>query len=459
MFLNSKKWLQNKWLRMILPAILFILTFFFYLVQADFHNLPVLYADSSSYLHVAMDLMRFTLPDTLIRTPVYPLLIWPFLSTENLLYLIVFQMILASSSVVFLYFICLKFTKSIIFSLIAGSFCILDFNYFQFQYIILAELPAAFILSGLIYFLQFFLETKGNINKSQLAAFIIFSLLLIFIKPAFVFLPVMLSLVMLVYILWLKEKTAFFRKKMTFLFVQIAFCLLFVFAWAGMNYARYGFFTMTRLSRINLLSKTIQYGYLAHYSPRADDPEVVRKACLFIKENPSDGNPFPLIFFLEGDKKISDNLQNARQFEQVSYFFMKRNPAGFIRKTVVLSFNNIFELKRNYYVNVPRNLFLQKIFDFGMKYKHMFAWLSLLNLFILLYYYLKKQFGNFFFLFSLIMIVYYVVFINGLTWFEYSRLIAPAELLQDILILFPLYFIIRLILAKREPAVANETRE
>lgn len=439
---NSFKNKFNKWDWPILPLVLFLITFFFYFLQADFSNLPVLYPDSSSYLQFAREVMNGSLPDTLVRTPVYPLLILPFLAANNLTLLVIFQILLAAGSVVLLYLTSREIIQSRIIAFFISVICILDYNYFQFQYIILAELASGFILLCFIYISLGFLNAGVNIKNSYFLIYIILSLLIIFIKPVFVLLPFMVSLFVLVYFLVKKKETILFRRKLVLLSVHMLTCLLFIFIWSGTNYIRYGHFTMSRLSKINMLSKVIQYGYPARYYPDLNEPEVIRKACSFVRQHPNDGNPFPLILDLDQDKKISDNLQNTRQFEQVTSFFLWKNPAGFTRRTVQLSFRNIFRLERSYYLH-PREMNpLRRVYDFGMDNKHLLAWFILLNIVVLFFLYKEKRFREFFIILLIGLTFYYVVFMNCLTWFEYSRLIAPAELLLDLLIFYPLLFML-----------------
>ncbi len=375
-----------------------IIIFFFALATNafffDWRTAPQLQPDSQSYIQFAKSILSAKWPDTVSRTPTYPLYLAPFVALNKLKWAAIGQILFAALSMTILYALGSKITKRKRLCLVITLFLGLNLDSAEYNSIILTESISQLLFLASVFLHAVFFKKYANIDQqgqknNDFSKTFLFSLtaidaLLILARPNLSFIPIVLTA-----IAWITLRVK--GKKITFsFFKRSAFLLLFfillILSYCWLNRQIYSWFGISRLSSIALNGKLIQYNYIDESNLETDAPKEA-KLVLKIKkdiekniqpdliENRSDllkkynkgfsltkwlmnlSNPFEieligklqdkLIKYFFSDRANVDpfsvfnnlaagSLEAYPVIEKANTYFLSKNKAGFILKSIYL---------------------------------------------------------------------------------------------------------------------------
>lgn len=403
--------------------------------------------DSSDYLSVANDISNFSAPETLNRTPVYPLFL-SFFNDSNIKNVAFVQSILGALIPVFVFLIISVFIKNKKLSFLISVLMALDYQVISYHSIILAESLSMLFVLILLYL--HILHLNRLSSRNFLVLLLLFDALLIFLKPIFVILPLMLYIVKILYILADSGKADFFKKSI-FLIVGIFVNILLIFSYMGINYYRYDNFLFSDISRINMLAKNIQHGYTKPENLQKKIPPPYLSRDILKEYNQSrdigvrsDVNPYSINSYFE----VVIDGYDLKKLKEINSYFLKNNYFDYIKKSFPLIIDNITR-DRNYFAQPvekiktsPYYCSLDKFFTVVNNLRLP----GLLFVILLLYYFFTtNQRKKFFTLSMLLLSAFLVLFMSS--FFSYSvsagvRLRAPIETLMSLFVFLPFLVLI-----------------
>jgi hypothetical protein len=257
-----------------------LIRLYFYSVLLDSKD----FTDTPSYTNYNGDLFRGLLDP--YRTPVYPYLIKfiKYISGNNwVAHLIYFQSIVSFISLFYFYKIAKYLFNNILIVLSATLFIGIFPGIFSWDKCIL---PESLAVSSMIFFLYLFIEyiNKPNVKKALSISF--FVLILIMLKPGFIYLLCLLIL------FWFFN---FFKsnKKIYSIcgLISTIICLLLLISYSNINYNKNGVNSISSVSSINLLYTVIKYDIYQN-NPDTAIAHHIDKTLNFV-ESDSDSKVFP----------------------------------------------------------------------------------------------------------------------------------------------------------------------
>jgi len=255
------------------PAIVFFISLSFNLLYFDWQNAPVLFPDSGGYIQFADRISQWQKPDIFGRTPTYPLYL--LLLFENLKLATIGQIVIGTFSSVLLYLIGLQLLKRpwpVFFAVIVVS---ADYAIARFNSFILTENLSIFLL--LLSLCLHILVLTGNAAKKIFIAAIVADILLIFVRPNLMFLPIIFFLFTFCYFIIFEKKDAYLKKIRTFVFFGIILNITLISGYCYANYLQSGYFTISRLTDIAILGKILQYDMVRENTRTETMPDAAKK--------------------------------------------------------------------------------------------------------------------------------------------------------------------------------------
>ncbi|GIW64486.1 MAG: hypothetical protein KatS3mg092_0419 [Patescibacteria group bacterium] len=241
--MNFKSLIENKQ-HLISGIFIFFYSILLSIFLIEWNKIALLTNDSPSYIEFAKNIIQGKPFLNITRTPIYPI----FLCLFNLKphFIIFFQVLIAALSAELLYYLIYQLTKKTQLSLGIVFLSISDYQIIKYQNIILPETLSIFLL--LLYITLCTLLIKKNL-------FIIYffttltGVLLMMVKPIFIFLPFILySVVLLRY-----------RKMLNIKIFPIVVYVIIFFIWVVLSHFYISTVSISKILDINLIGKIIYY--------------------------------------------------------------------------------------------------------------------------------------------------------------------------------------------------------
>lgn len=327
------------------------------LLYLNWKDAPVMYPDSESYIQAARQIINLDFSHITNRTPVYPLFLSPFVLIGRISWIIYGQAAAGIMAALFLYLIVLRILKNSTNSLLITIFLILDYQVACYQSTLLTESLTVTLLLVLVY-LHMILPEKG---PGFIFFTTFFDLFLIFTKPAFIILPIVLWLTSILRFSFLRRKEPVDKKFLLMLTGAILINLAAIMGWSTLNLIETKSFGFSNISEINMLGKMIQYGYLdrSYENPPPPIAEVLE-----IKEDlEKDGdllkshNPYEIIGRMAGGGSEESLMSRLRESNKA---FMRLHRIDYCLKTLSLM-PMVMCWTRYYYVK-PADYLNNKLF-------------------------------------------------------------------------------------------------
>lgn len=229
------------------------------IIRYSFYNSidgTITVSDSPTYVDGAMSLY-YHLWLNEYRPPVYPLglmLIGALFTWEKLNIGVIFLQILVSiANIVYAYKLSVEAFKSRFLGYICAFLIAVSFRVYNWDFIILSESFAIFLVTAITYYLIMFLKYN---QKKHLKLMVGFTIAAIFNKPFFMVLPIVILAVLI-----LKHFLGCFDIKRNYktLIAGMAAIYMSIFLYSALHYAQSSFFGVTSVGNVNLLGKIMQY--------------------------------------------------------------------------------------------------------------------------------------------------------------------------------------------------------
>ena len=291
----------------------------------DYNRAPIIHPDSGMYIKFAQSLNRFELPDTSIRTFVYPLYLSFFTANDNLKLAAYSQIIIGAISIAILFLIIKKLIGDEPLSFWTATLAGLDYHVASYQSAILSETMAVLAMS--IFLLIHVLSLSKPLTFKSVLPLFLADLALVFTRPNFILLPTVVYLYRLF-------SDRINKKHLAIFLIGIGINLFAVAGWSYLNWARYGFFGFSDRSDITLLGKIIEYRYIDTRLTSAPFP--ADRVIAYLKENPTVSNPFLVI-----NAPGSEGVYSVVNIKKINRFFLQDKKIDFIVRGAV-SFPLVF---------------------------------------------------------------------------------------------------------------------
>jgi 4-amino-4-deoxy-L-arabinose transferase-like glycosyltransferase len=227
-----------------------------------------IFPDSASYFNAVYALVndgRIINPG---RTPVYPI----FLMVNFILFgymelgpVVIMQALSGIASVAFVYFIMLHLTKSRFAAFVAGLLLATDLHLIAYDSFILTESLTVFMVIVTIGAFLRAIAGKFNIKGSLFLSLSI--LILIFLRPVFIFLLALTPLTVLLFFLHEKK----WKPSIHFFLLFFIIVIIPYFLWCFSVKKKFGFFGVSNVGNINVLGIILEDGYYKDASEEYKD--------------------------------------------------------------------------------------------------------------------------------------------------------------------------------------------
>jgi hypothetical protein len=294
-----------------------------YALYFNWRKAPAWHADTPSYILYAARLVGRTHERMDLRTPAYPLYLLLF--GMDLRAACISQIVLAATSILFLYLIAVRFLDS----LLAFILCVvvaLDFHVALFCSMLVTECLTCFAVMGML-FSHIRLLTKMSAGSAALA--LMFDLLLLLTKPTFGLIALFL------YLAYIVLHFSYYRLSRIRVVYLLSLANVFVLlAWCSVNYVYHGFFGISIVGHVNRTLKLFQYGYLVQKGRNPDAPAVVKTAYATWREAGSPRHGWDWLVLL----RTSDRLGGLgpRELAIMNKYLLRNNKFDFIIKSLRL---------------------------------------------------------------------------------------------------------------------------
>jgi len=405
----------------------------------DYKKSPVIFPDSGSYINIAKQINKHEWPDFSMRTPTYPLYLSIFTPTNNLLLSVYFNAIIGALGSVLLLWISLQFIPSVFLASIITIFITSDLGIINYQSTILTEsIAPALMLFCLFANLQIIKNKK--INFFGFFCISLADLLIMFLKPTFIILPLILKIIYLL-ITYLFPKIIPHSKRKSLVVLSLI-NLVFILSFIGYNYTRIGKFQISTLKQINTFGKLIGYGYLDSSKLYPDaPPELLTAIETYSKYTKPDKSPYLLLNLLEKDKKI----KNTSIFlNETNKYLLSKNKPDFVLQTLLLIPIN-FNLRPSLYsqpsIRAQNNPIIKTT---DLTRGHLYSsnlYAILLCLFLLTKMIINTDTRSILLGSMLLFCFFTVSAISFFSYSEFQRLRQPIDILLNLFLFLPFYYI------------------
>ncbi len=381
------------------------------------------------------DFAKFIINDE--RTPIYPLFLSTFMKAQRLLGVpilsdefffgakpIVFtQHAIGILSIILLFFILESLKVRKIYAFLFSLFMAVNPLIFFWERTLLPETLSSFFLLLITFIFIKGLEKKKTIYFFLFLPTFIFGFLL---KPVYILLPVFLLVIIPV----------FYRTKKSFLFFFLAsiLSLSIPYFYIKRNEASFGFRGINHSSDINLLGKILKFKL------SVEEAKDIKYYYENIKDYRSKNeNPMPYRFLEYYDTQIYNKKELLNLLPEFNFKVISANYKEFIVKSfqefpkALLDTSEIIASKN---VDTPLGIFFLGLFELFKKLQYLY-FLALLLFPISIFQFIRKSsFSYAAAMFLGIISVYQIFFSIFFSYGEFGRLIAPA---QPIIYLFVVY--------------------
>ncbi len=405
--------------------LLFIVSLIINFVFQNHQTAPVNFPDSITYLNITQDIKNLKLPDFTSRTPTYPIFL--------IFFTPLFSLITASFGTLLLFWLIKQLFTNTFISFILTLLVSLDYGVINFQATILTESIAPFLI---LFFL--FTNIKLILNKKNTKTFIallLFSdVLIMFLKPTFIVLPLALNLI---YILFTSKKILI----MKIISINLIFTLLFL----TYNYHQSGKFQISSVGSINSFGLALKNDYFKNQPYYTDAPSSVKETIKIFESynGPTFPNgPYEMLKVLKQNNVYQNESVYLSEVNRYIYIKNKRHFIITLPAKIISNFN----VKRQFYSNYPSKLINHPVIIFLEKFYNNINNLKFVGFvlcFILFIYFFITKNKKFIILGSILLVSFYTVFLSTtFSYAEYSRLREPVDLLLNLLVLLPLTYVI-----------------
>ena len=421
-----------------LPVLLFLLVLFprlaFYFNKSYEFDI---FEDSWGYLTAAKNLPQLDV----FRTPGYPLLVRIILERNKLIMgiwdeyfiyekylllknIVILQMILGALAVVIFYFVCLKIFKNKILSFFSAIFVGYNFLVFSFEKAMLPESLTLFLFCLFTWGAVRFLVSK---KLGELIFMAIILTLLIFLRPIYMWLPIVIFLFFLSK-KFLGKKEFNFRKDWPLCLILLVPYFL-VFLYSGAIKTQYGVRLFSSVSEGSLFGKVLQYGI---EGGAGSEFNALKADIKYYRERGEESNPWRFVDSV--DRYKTDNGRDP-DFLYLGKFAREatlKKPVEFVFKSlgqtpfVLLAYEQRVKI-------IKSGAWKNFLFFLENVYKHVQK-LQLLFLFSFVYFFIlflvspkNLEFQMIFFV--NIIAFYQVMMVAFGAYSEYARLRMPADYL------------------------------
>ncbi len=246
-------------------AVLFGILIFAVLLRIDYNSWSGVefYADTYSYLQIVKDILTKGKIIDGHRTPGYPMFLilnYIFFGHHNHVAVALIQSILGIAGVVVLFFLALQLTKNMVLAALAAAIVSFDYEIIYYDCGLITEAVSTFLVILITYL--FFNCVKWKFRLRDCLFLNLFSLALIFIRPIFIMLVILLPIMSV--IVYIKDKNLQRLKNM--LIPYLVVLIIPIAAWGFALKLKYGFFGMTNVAHFNAMGVLLRYN-LYKYAP------------------------------------------------------------------------------------------------------------------------------------------------------------------------------------------------
>lgn len=385
--------------------------------------------DSPSYISTAKQIVDHQWPDFSFRTPTYPIFLSLFTS-KDIVWSVYASAILGAIGIVLVLVIVEELISSKLWSFLITIFIAFDLGVTNYQSIILTEsIAPVLVLFSIVS--NLYLTKSRKVSPATIVAVLVSDWLVMFLKPTFIFLPLLLKVVYFAST-FLLPKIISSKNRKCLLWLGAA-NVIFVFLFVGYNYFKSGEVIISGVERYNKLGKAMSYGYLDRADYYQNPPEEVLKAIEIYNKNSKPYDPYV----------VANNLETSA-VDKVNKYVFEKNKVNFFVRTIFLIPNN---LNAHSEIYVQRNEaasnnpifkivdYIYRIIGRSKLYILVLAMVALVNM-------LRKNdkrsvvLGSML-LWSLLVIIAISIFGFG----EPGRLRQPVDLLFDIFLFIPVFYL------------------
>lgn len=334
-------------IRLGLPCLLFVASLAINLWLIDPAKTPARFGDSASYESFARLLLSGRLPPDAARTPVYPAIIALFQSLGDVGWVVYAQIAGGALSIVLLYAVALRLVRNELVAAALALLLALDYFVVNFQAAILSEsLSLAILMLSLWLHLIF---SERSLRWPLAAAMVFNDLLLIFLRPNFLLLPICLYLIHLA-MSFARPGDQRVAKDLLHRRVALGAGILLIAAsvvmWSAVNARRGGYAGFSSISEINLVGKWMQYQYMRqdYLDP---PPLLVQMRRAYHGAGPRRNDPYVI---LENLKKEQGVVPHPNELNRVNKYVMRHHRLDFVSQSIPLVLEN-FTVKPEIYVH------------------------------------------------------------------------------------------------------------
>ncbi len=433
---------EATWSKYVLTFLIFLISIWIMNASLVWEKAPILFSDSPTYINFANEIKERVIPNTSLRTPTYPILLY--LAKIDLSLVILIQLLLGALTSVFLFLIANKVFRNNLLSFFITLLIALDYQINQFQSTILSETLATFLLSVFVFLHLIRISRKG-LSSLFSAVVLVIDLLLVFSKPIFVLLPI------LVYALELFAKCInrdnSLRKEIFVILLLVSINILGVLGYCCINNYRYGFWGFSYVSEQNKTIQLIQQGFLSdkyNYGESSEVMGLVKKIYQSLPESPN--RPWSVVIGLR--ERSNGPKEYSQMLREINSTILDKYKSSFYLSGVK-NINSVLRIKRNFYV--PTNSSIVGYLEpFYRILYSLFPWSIILVLLSTTINILNRKNHDYTakVLFLLMVVLYMVVAISFLSPGEFARLRVPVNPYLIFLTFYSVYFIVTMLLAK-----------
>jgi len=330
----DKPGIFGKYRFLIAAFIIFVLSLFVKLSYFNSLQKVLMFPDSYEYLSAAEKIKSLNVE--ISRVPGYPVfllatrVVFRFMKTETGIFIA--QAIMSSVGAVLLLKAGFLLFKSRIASVSVCLIYIFHSAVFSWDFLILTESMSMFLIILLVLLFALYSYTR---HRMYLLFLYMTCIVLMFTKPFYIFLPVLLSGVLIFQSMVAKD-TKDIKRVLALSIIGPAVAYSIVAAYSYVNYRQNGYFGISNVSAINRLGKVLQYDM---YS-LGENEKIVSLIENEMKTN-GGAKPVPAEFI----KKHGLDDNNYSELREFLNSIIKKHPLLFVKKTVELTFTEIYKEK------------------------------------------------------------------------------------------------------------------
>lgn len=446
---HVKNLIPNKIIIMGLMLLVFTAAMFTKLYYFSSIKEIVLFPDSFEYLDTSEKIAMLKMDSS--RVPVYPLFIQlakhilPWYEREmSVVYL---QILISSIGIAVLFYISFSLFNRNLKAIIISLFTVGNIWLLNWDTLVLTESFTIFMV--LIFLLLFVLYIRTKLSVFLILIYVMNGLL-IFLKPFYLFLPVVVFATLVLQNLI----DGYIRKRIIIGFVSIITIYLCVFSYSWLNFMHNGYFGISNVGAINTMGKILQYRMY-----ELSDNERIKEYVKMETELKGGEILEPVAFIYKYGLEKNN-------YEEVSEFcgkIIKQNPHIFLKGTLDLVFQKkLYQWQAFCDYNVGNYIQVEPpgIFNYINKvpFINTFGFIFLIimvDLMYIVYAFIKKhQYKWVWALISLLVIYQVVMSIVGAHG-EYNRLIVPIYVLMYLIIFKYLFMIFDVVGLKMKKLISN----